>query len=243
VVAVDADLTAMAVEWRRGLAFLTIALTAVIASVMPAVAAQSDEAEFVALINQTRAASGLGPLASYDDLVDDARRHSAQMIAAGKIYHSTSAELSSYTTGWTQVGENVGMGPNPSILHTAFMSSPSHKANILGDYDRVGVGTDRASDGTMFVTVLFMKSAPAPATTTTTAPPPTTAPPATTATTAAPAQVLPVLFVPDDADTTPAEAPAPVDHPGGLEAAWIELEAQTGAYCVVVRVDGSVCVE
>ncbi len=233
----------MAVEWRRGLAFLAIALTVVVASVVPAVAAPVDEAEFVALINQTRAASGLGPLASYDDLVDDARRHTSQMITAGKIYHSTSAELSSYTTGWLQIGENVGMGPNPSILHTAFLSSPSHKANILGDYDRVGVGTDRAPDGTMFVTVLFMKSAPA-ATTTTAAPPPTTAPPSTTTTTTAPAQVLPVVFVPDaGADAAPALSDHSTERQPHLEPVWIELDTQAGTYCVVVRTDSSVCVE
>lgn len=237
----------MSLEWRRGLAFLTVALTVAITSVVPAVAAPSDETEFVSLINQTRTAAGLGPLTGYEDLVDDARRHTAEMIAAGKIYHSTSAQLSSYTTGWTQVGENVGMGPNPSILHTAFMASPSHKANILGDYDRVGVGADRAPDGTMFVTVLFMKSAAVPATTSTTTPPPTTAPPTTTTTQAAPVQT-PVVA---SASTGPEVVAAPREIPlvslqptsGGLGTAWLDLEILAGSYCVVVRVDGAICVE
>ena len=238
----------MSLEWRRGLAFLTVALAVVVSSVVPAVAAPSDETEFVSLINQTRTAAGLGPLTGYEDLVDDARRHTAEMIAAGKIYHSTSAQLSSYTTGWTQVGENVGMGPNPSILHTAFMASPSHKANILGDYDRVGVGADRAPDGTMFVTVLFMKSASVPATTSTTTPPPTTAPPTTTTTLAAAPVLTPVVAsasarpgVPSAPREIPLLSPQPA--PTGLGTAWLDLEILAGSYCVVVRVDGAICVE
>jgi hypothetical protein len=189
------------------------------------------------------------------------------MIAAGKIYHSTSAQLSSYTTGWTQVGENVGMGPNPSILHTAFMGSPSHKANILGDYDRVGVGADRAPDGTMFVTVLFMKSASVPATTSTTTPPPTTAPPTTTTTLAPPVQTPVVASasaepgVPTGPEEirllSPQPAPDGLEADGleadglgadglgadGLGAAWLDLKVLAGSYCVVVRVDGAICVE
>lgn len=236
----------MTLALRRGLALLTISLVTLAVSMVPAVASPSDESQFVSLINQTRAAAGLSPLSSYGDLVDDARRHTADMIAEGSIFHSSQSQLASATTGWSQLGENVGMGPNPSVLHSAFMSSPSHKANILGDYDRVGVGADRADDGTMFVTVIFMQTAGAPATTTTTAPP-TTAPPTTapTGSSATPG-------------TAPSSGPAPVASPAGgpelielvetpvdgvSDPGWVELEALAGAYCVTVRVNGSICVE
>ena len=172
---------------------------------LPIAASPGDEAQFVSLMNQSRADAGLGALTGHADLTDDARVHTADMIAAGQVFHSTAAQLGSYATGWSLLGENVGMGPNPALLHQAFMNSTSHRANILGDYDLVGVGADRSADGVMFVTVVFMKSA-APAPTTTTAPPTTTttvpvttttAPPVTTTTvpvtttTAPPAQTTP----------------------------------------------------
>ena len=174
------------------------------AAALPLAASPGDEAEFVSLINQSRAAAGLGTLTGYADLTDDARVHTADMIGAGQVFHSTAAQLGSYTSGWSLLGENVGMGPNPQLLHQAFMNSPSHRENILGDYDLVGVGADRSSDGVMFVTVVFMKSAtPPPATPTTTAPPTTTttAPPVTTTTTPPPA--------PTTTTTVPPAAPAP----------------------------------
>lgn len=194
---------------------------------LPALASESDEAEFVALINQSRSAAGLSSLSSFWDLVDDARVHTDEMISAGQIYHSSSGQLGSYTTGWAALGENVGLGPNSALLHAAFMNSASHKANILGDYDRIGVGAARSPDGTMFVTVLFMRSAAAPTTTTTTAPattttiaptttttvpaPTTTAPPVTTTT--APQAVTTTTVAPSTTTTQPASTPTTAAPP------------------------------
>ncbi len=188
-------------------AILTLSvLLAVLGTMLPAVASPEDESQFVTLINQSRTASGLSPLTLFWDLADDADVHTAEMIGAGQIYHSSNAQLASYAADWARLGENVGMGPNPTLLHQAFLNSESHRANILGDYDLVGVGADRAPDGTMFVTVLFMKSAQP--TTTTTAPPvtapPTTAAPITT-TTAPPTTAPPVTAPP----TTPAPEVTP----------------------------------
>jgi uncharacterized protein YkwD len=87
------------------------------------------------------------------------------------------------------------MGVDLNALHSAFMNSSSHRGNILGDYNYVGVGVKTDAAGVYWVTVVFMKAAPglngggittttqAPATTTTTTKPPAT----TTTTTKAPA--------------------------------------------------------
>ncbi len=174
-----------------------------------ALASPAEEGEFLTLLNQARSAEGLAPLAVHNDLVAGARAHTSLMVARGEIFHSTSAELGGVTTGWQVLGENVGVGPNPSVLHTAFMNSPSHRANVLGDFNYVGIGAETAPDGKLYVTFMFMKKAVA--TTTTTAPPTTTttAPPlpapvtATTTTTLPPAPVA----VPSVA---PAPAPVPV---------------------------------
>jgi hypothetical protein len=183
-------------RWRiLGLAAAIAATTLTPGAV--ALASPGQEAEFFSLMNSARASAGLAPLASDSALTAYARSHTATMIASGTIFHSSG--LGSITTGWTRMGENVGMGPSPSIIHQAFMASPGHRANILGDYNYAGIGADTAPDGTIFVTVVFMKKGET-ATTTTQAPPTTQAP---TPTTAAP---LPVVTQPVVTQTT---APAP----------------------------------
>lgn len=230
----------------RRLLALTLGVLVFTGTTAVAAASPSEESEFVALINQSRGAAGLGSLSVHNDLVIGARSHTGEMIAAGTISHSTSAQLSSVTSGWSVLGENVGKGPSPSVLHRAFMESPSHKANVLGDYDRVGVGVAHDADGKLYVTVIFMKSAnaPAPTTTTSTAAPvttTTTSPATTTTTAAAPAAPEP------QAERAPSRPSAPAveresSRTLGLELVdherWVE-----GTYCVVVRPDGAICVD
>ena len=159
-------------------------LLVVFASTALGVAATADsgtESEFVSLINSTRANNGLGALQVDGGLRSHARNHTQEMIANGEIYHSSSGELSAAAgSGWSRVGENVGRGQSPSSLHRAFMDSSGHAANILGDYNYVGVGTDTSSDGSLYVTVVFMKEGET-APPTTEAPPPPADSPATTA--------------------------------------------------------------
>jgi hypothetical protein len=213
------------------LGLLVFAGTTAVASASP-----SEEAEFVSLINQSRAAAGLASLTSHGDLVAGARNHTAEMIPTGTIFHSTTAELSSVTGGWSVLGENVGKGPNPSVLHRAFMESPSHTANILGDFDSVGVGVGHDADGTLYVTVIFMKSATA-----TTAPAPTTPAPTTTTTTTTTVAAEPA---PAPAPSRPS-APAVQREDAAPRTLGLELSPDRwvkGTYCVVVRADGAICV-
>ena len=159
-----------------------------------AAADSGTESEFLSLINSTRANNGLGSLQVDGGLQAHARNHTQAMIESGGIYHSSDAELSAAAgSGWSRVGENVGRGQTASSLHSAFMASPGHQANILGDYNYVGIGTESA-DGYLYVTVVFMKKGE-------TGPPPTEAPPPPPAsdspgTTAAP--------VPDTSEAAPA---------------------------------------
>src|SRR5437867_3450240 len=104
----------------------------------------SDESRFVSLINYERTsdtkswscgrAGGLNALSVASDLVAVARKHSQQMAAKGTIWHDSSTWNS--VSGWTEYGENVGMGPSDMSdpvgnLHTAFMNSAEHCQNIL----------------------------------------------------------------------------------------------------------------
>jgi hypothetical protein len=164
-------------------------------------------------INSSRSASGLAPLETYWDLTDDARAHSARMMDRGSIYHNPS--LGSVTGVWQALGENVGMGVDLNAMHDAFMNSPGHRANILGNYNYVGVGVKTDASGVSWVTVVFMKAEPGlnGGGTTTTA-----APTTTTTTTAAPATTTTAAPVPAPTTTqaaTPTATPTPTTSPAG----------------------------
>lgn len=175
------------------------------------------ESEFLARINSSRSSNGLASLSVDGGLRSHARNHTQDMMDANEIYHSTSAELRAAAgTGWTKVGENVGRGGTVDSLHQAFMNSPGHRANILGDYNYVGIGTG-TKDGVLYVTVVFMQKGSTP--TTTTAPPQTTTtkaatqttkatpqPPASTTTTTVPTTTTTSLIVGPDKPVTPGES-------------------------------------
>ncbi|MDK1097101.1 MAG: CAP domain-containing protein [Actinomycetota bacterium] len=172
--------------------FLMLVASTVMVAGMAIPALAGPEGTLVGKINSSRAASGLAPLDTYWDLTDDARAHSSRMSDRGEIYHNRS--LSSVTSVWMKLGENVGMGVDIGSLHNAFMNSSSHRANVLGDYNYVGVGVKADDAGVLWVTVVFMKAADGlngGTTTTTTQPPATTTtttqPPPTTTTTQPPA--------------------------------------------------------
>ena len=144
---------------RRGGALLVIAITfSQLAAALPARAASATEAKFVSMINASRADAGLPALKIRSDLAGYADHHTAKMMDKGTIFHSSTAQMRKMTTGWSLLGENVGMGPDDAgILHQAFMDSSSHRANILGDFAYVGVGAAVADDGILYVTVEFMR--------------------------------------------------------------------------------------
>ena len=163
-------------------------------ALLPMAAAQadpvSDEAAFVAKINQLRGSKGLPALQVNENLVAKARTWAAGMAAAGRIWHSTLSE--GVTADWKKLGENVGMGGSVDGLHDAFVASVHHYENLVDPaFSHVGIGI-AISGKTIYVAEMFMqlmpsKAAPvlaAPITTPTSAPrvTTTTAPRVTTTT-------------------------------------------------------------
>jgi hypothetical protein len=56
--------------------------------------------------------------------------------------------------GWTQLGENVGVGPGAAEVHAALMASTSHRTTMLdGRYDYVGIGVVRGADGSHWMSM------------------------------------------------------------------------------------------
>src|SRR5688500_20362491 len=83
------------------------------------------ESEFLARTNADRAANGVGQLRIAGDLVDYARRHSAEMAAKNSIYHTSN--LGGTIQNWQKVGENVGRGGSVDGVQQAFMRSEERR--------------------------------------------------------------------------------------------------------------------
>ncbi|HEU0130558.1 MAG TPA: CAP domain-containing protein [Mycobacteriales bacterium] len=127
-----------------------IAFTAVSASA----GSDANAAAFVAKTNSERTSRGLRAYTVASDLTAVALRHSQEMAAKQSLYHNPN--LGSEVSGWQVVGENVGDGGTVDSIHTAFMKSPAHRANILAtDYTEVGIGTVTDANGRLWVTEVF----------------------------------------------------------------------------------------
>ena len=116
----------------------------------------SDEATFVARINDLRAARGLAALRVDATLTGKARAWAQTMAAHNRIWHSVLSD--GLPTGWQKLGENVGMGGTVDSLHTAFVNSPGHYGNLVDPaFDAIGVGVVRVGD-ILFVAQEFMQT-------------------------------------------------------------------------------------
>lgn len=105
------------------------------------------ERELFASINQVRRAQGLAPLRWDESLATAARRHAEVMAERGSAQHgfegepSLSARVKLAGVHFNWLSENVVQGPSTEFIHTQFMKSPPHRANILDkDMDSIGVG-------------------------------------------------------------------------------------------------------
>jgi hypothetical protein len=109
--------------------------------------ALSPQAEqLFALANQTRAAQGLGTLKWDPALAAAALKHCQRMAVEGPISHRYAGELDlSERAGqagahFRLIEENIAVGPSAANIHTGWMNSPPHRANLLSpNIDRVGI--------------------------------------------------------------------------------------------------------
>ena len=148
-----------AIERRRPIAViaLLLALFLLLGFVAPkhADATSSTEHSMISLINKARAAHHRAALKTVNAQSDVARKWSKNMAAKNRLYHNLSLEVWLKNWDWTILGENVGVGGSVTSLHTAFLASPSHRANILDKrFKSIGVGIVSAR-GRLWVTVIF----------------------------------------------------------------------------------------
>ena len=107
------------------------------------------------LLNQQRAANGIGPLAEDAALSSASAAYSQRMVAQGFFAHQspdggtlvdrlTAVGYLGGDDGWV-VGENIGWGQaslaTARSMVGAWMNSPGHRENLLSaDYTQVGLG-------------------------------------------------------------------------------------------------------
>jgi len=105
------------------------------------------EKELLTYVNHARQAEGLPALQWNESLAAAARRHALAMARHGSAQHgfdgelSLSARVKQAGAHFSWLAENVAEGPTAKFIHSQFMISGSHRANILDrDMDSIGVG-------------------------------------------------------------------------------------------------------
>jgi uncharacterized protein YkwD len=108
-------------------------------------------------IDVERGRVGLGPLVVDPTVSQQASEWSGGMALFNTLVEDRLyvAEMSSAVPAMTRYGENVGVGPTAASIEAAFMASPPHRANMLGNYTHVGVGVFVAGNGMVWVTERF----------------------------------------------------------------------------------------
>lgn len=116
----------------------------------------SESAHLLSLVNGFRAANGLPALAQAGDATAKAQQHATEMAASRSLVHSSSLP-SGIQSGWTALGENIGVGGSASQLEAMFEASGAHRKNMLsGAYNQIGVGVARGGDGQLYATEFFV---------------------------------------------------------------------------------------
>jgi uncharacterized protein YkwD len=114
------------------------------------------------LVNQDRAANGVGPLGYSASLARVAQYRAQDMLNRNYFSHYDPATgqlafvqlLHLWGIPYTTAGENIAWSTDPSMagINTMFMNSPDHRANILNAaYHRMGIGV--ASNGAKVMVV------------------------------------------------------------------------------------------
>ncbi len=119
------------------------------------------ELELLDEVNTYRVATGLAPLEIIEHISYKSNEHNEYMISIQAVNHDGfSARKSNLqqVLGAARVGENVAYGYSSSLSTVnAWVNSPSHKANLEGDYTHFGVSIKTDEDGRKYYTNMFIK--------------------------------------------------------------------------------------
>jgi Cysteine-rich secretory protein family len=108
--------------------------------------------------NRDRAAAGLQPLKWNNALAGAAHQHALRMAHANTLSHQLPHEPSLQERArhagarFSVIAENVAQGPSVSGLHTQWMNSPPHRANLL-DPQLNAIGISVVQSGSTYFAV------------------------------------------------------------------------------------------
>jgi hypothetical protein len=98
----------------------------------------AEQRRIAQLVNETRGQYQRGGLALRHYLTDKAQAWAEKMARENRLSHS--ALSAGVPPGWRGLAENVGYGSSIAQVHDAFLGSPPHRANVLGNYNHIGTG-------------------------------------------------------------------------------------------------------
>lgn len=112
------------------------------------------ERELFELLNRERAANHLLELKWDDALFKAARKHALLMLDLNIMEHQLPGEpgleerLTNSGARFTYVAENIALGKDSATIHSGWMHSPGHRANILSSrVTSVGIAVVRGTAG------------------------------------------------------------------------------------------------
>jgi uncharacterized protein YkwD len=120
------------------------------------------ELKLVTLINNYRASKGLNTLEVINHISYKSEEHNIYMIENNVVNHDYFQQRTNnlmQVLGAERVGENVAYNyQTAESAMAAWLNSPSHKANIEGDYTHLGISvTVDTNTGKKYYTNMFMK--------------------------------------------------------------------------------------
>lgn len=124
----------------------------------------AQEQKLLNLLNEDRARNGLPSLTMDSELSALARTKSQDMLENSYFAHESptlgnaAAMLDNSGYDYQGVGENIAHHASVEKADAAFLSSPGHRANIMGSqWEKVGIGVAEDENGFVYVTELFVR--------------------------------------------------------------------------------------
>lgn len=119
------------------------------------------EMDVVSRINAYRVSKGLNSLEMINHISNVSEGHDEYMIANNTLSHALFAQREDNlksTLGALSVGENVAYNYSTAeSVVTAWLASPSHKANIESNYTHIGISIRPNADGKLYFTNMFIR--------------------------------------------------------------------------------------
>jgi uncharacterized protein YkwD len=120
------------------------------------------ESKLITLINDYRQSKGLNPLTVINHISYKSEEHNFYMIDNNVVNHDYFQQRSDNLVrvlGAERVGENIAYNyQTAESAMSAWLNSPSHKANIEGDYTHLGISvTINPDNGKKYYTNMFIK--------------------------------------------------------------------------------------